>query len=268
MPNCPYCGQKCENRRGLKSHSSQAHSRPPFDKDDLAGFLRELADELGEKPTIRDLPGTKYSRTDILKLFETWNEAVEYAGFEPNTSREPGLGRGHTGSVYGSLDGLKSAFKERVAEFVERNGHPPSRMDWAGLESTPCGSEIIRKRLFDSWNEAIRAAGFEPKVGAIDERFKEKNPRYKDGSSIGGVSYGRNWEEQRQRCLERDNYECRSCGLTQEEHKEKHGFGLDVHHVVPLRKFDDPKDANSLGNLVAACRTCHRQYEGLPVFPE
>jgi len=92
----------------------------------------------------------------------------------------------------------------------------------------------------------------------------ENNPVWEGGSA----NYGGSWQTQRRKTLERDGYECRACGMTNERHNELYGKNLDVHHVVPLRNFNDPEDANSLGNLVTACKKCHAKYEGVPVFPE
>ncbi len=79
--------------------------------------------------------------------------------------------------------------------------------------------------------------------------------------------YHGNWYRNRRKAKERDGYECRACGMGEEEHKEKYSKALEVHHVVPVREFDDPLDAHSLGNLVTACMECHNKYEGLPIFP-
>jgi hypothetical protein len=67
------------------------------------------------------------------------------------------------------------------------------------------------------------------------------------------------WQETRERVLSRDDYECRFCGMSDQEHSEENSAGLDVHHVIP-RKHGG-KD--NLGNLVALCRSCHRTLETL-----
>lgn len=92
----------------------------------------------------------------------------------------------------------------------------------------------------------------------------EDNPAWKGGWD---EYYGPNWENQRQKALERDGYECRACGMSQEQHRGEYGTGLNVHHVVPHREFEDVTAANDLGNLVTACKRCHNRFEGLPVFP-
>jgi len=79
--------------------------------------------------------------------------------------------------------------------------------------------------------------------------------------------YGENWWSQRRQALEDAGHKCRVCGLSGEEHRNQHGFGLDVHHIRPLDSFDPPEKANRLDNLAVLCRQCHAKYEGLPVLP-
>jgi len=71
--------------------------------------------------------------------------------------------------------------------------------------------------------------------------------------------YGDNWEEQRQKALERDSHTCQGCGDT--------SATMHVHHIKPLRTFETPEDANVLSNLVTYCPPCHRKWELIPVRP-
>jgi len=92
----------------------------------------------------------------------------------------------------------------------------------------------------------------------------ENNPRWKGGYE---PYYGENWQSQREKALKRDGYECRNCGLSQDESKSAFGRGLSVHHIRPIREFDSPSKANILDNLVTFCQSCHQKYEGLPIVP-
>ena len=92
--------------------------------------------------------------------------------------------------------------------------------------------------------------------------------RWKGGSVR---HYGDNWQEQRRRAMDRDNYTCQYCG------KDMSGDGRDpdVHHLRRLKWYQDRYDApewwekgNRLKNLVCACRPCHNQWEGVPVKPQ
>lgn len=71
--------------------------------------------------------------------------------------------------------------------------------------------------------------------------------------------YGSNWQEQRQKALERDNHICQGCG--------DDSATMHIHHIKPLRTYETPEDANVLSNLVTYCPPCHRKWELIPVRP-
>jgi len=81
--------------------------------------------------------------------------------------------------------------------------------------------------------------------------------------------YGPNWYEQRRAARERDGFECQVCGISD----STLDYELDVHHIRPRRKFTtesgefDYEAANRLDNLVTLCRSCHNQWEGIPLRP-
>ena len=79
------------------------------------------------------------------------------------------------------------------------------------------------------------------------------------------------WHRQRRRTLRRDRFECVVCGISQAEHERQFGQGLDVHHLVPVRRFVEhdlsPEDAHALRNLVSVCRTHHPDAGGVTVEP-
>jgi hypothetical protein len=89
----------------------------------------------------------------------------------------------------------------------------------------------------------------------------EKHPAYISGTDY---HYGPNWEEQREKCLSRDNYRCQWCGVSNEDAP----IALNAHHIIPFRKFDDREKANRVDNLVALCLSCHGRWEGIPVKPQ
>lgn len=80
--------------------------------------------------------------------------------------------------------------------------------------------------------------------------------------------YGENWWSQRKQAVEEADGKCRVCGCTNDSHIDEYGFGLDVHHIIPIAKFDEPEDANYVENLAPLCRPCHAKYEGMPVLPK
>lgn len=67
---------------------------------------------------------------------------------------------------------------------------------------------------------------------------------------------GPGWLSVREEVLERDDFQCKHCGLTEKEALER-GHGLNVHHVDPYAESQD----NSLDNLITLCQSCHLKLE-------
>ena len=76
-------------------------------------------------------------------------------------------------------------------------------------------------------------------------------------------SYGSEWPLVRDRCLKRDDHRCQSCGVDEDELQNS----LHVHHIRPLRDHEDRSKANRLENLVSLCKSCHYEWEGIPIRP-
>ncbi|HSM58908.1 MAG TPA: DEAD/DEAH box helicase [Candidatus Sulfomarinibacteraceae bacterium] len=82
--------------------------------------------------------------------------------------------------------------------------------------------------------------------------------------------YGPNWQGQRLKALERDDYRCRTCGAgpdTADEQSNRPQM-LHVHHIRPFRDFgyvpgrnENYRQANRLENLITLCPSCHRRAE-------
>lgn len=86
---------------------------------------------------------------------------------------------------------------------------------------------------------------------------------YTRGILLRPNDYGPNWQQQRQKALERDGQRCRVCGA-----EGRPAAPLHVHHIRPFRDFgyvpgqnDHYKQANLLENLATLCPGCHRRAE-------
>lgn len=79
-------------------------------------------------------------------------------------------------------------------------------------------------------------------------------------SPFSSKSYGPNWTKQRQKCLERDDFECRVCGKSNSEMNREPA----VHHITPRSRFDEGewRKMNATSNLVTLCHSCHGKLEG------
>ena len=73
----------------------------------------------------------------------------------------------------------------------------------------------------------------------------------------GPIDYGQSWWSVRRAARERDDYKCQHCGRD----KLELGRNPDVHHLTPVREFEQPENAHTLDNVITLCRSCHRRAE-------
>jgi len=139
---------------------------------------------------------------------------------------------------------------------TERSSSKDKRLDDA---------EWLREQYEDnglSMSEIARETSVSPP--AIKYRLDEYGiERRNDAShSLTGDSVFQrdpNWEEKREKRLERDGHECQDCGVTEEEYYR----GLDVHHHTKREEFVDDGGnvdwdaANDMDNMVTLCQSCH-----------
>jgi len=83
----------------------------------------------------------------------------------------------------------------------------------------------------------------------IKARAKEYNERPEVKEKIEQKRNWRYFGGNREKALERDNYQCSICGLTREENRKRHNRDLYVSHIK--------KGNNNLDNLITMCPICH-----------
>lgn len=85
------------------------------------------------------------------------------------------------------------------------------------------------------------------------EKVKAKEKKYKER-----IRYSGNKEI----VLQRDNYACRLCGITNQDHFIKYGRGLEIHHIDGNGIMKDQnKKNNNINNLITLCCSCHPKIE-------
>jgi 5-methylcytosine-specific restriction endonuclease McrA len=87
-----------------------------------------------------------------------------------------------------------------------------------------------------------------------ETRVGENHPRWVDG---GVVYYGESWSNARQKVRERDGNVCQLCNDDEDEIGQKPA----VHHIEPVRSFEDPNEAHTMDNMVQVCQPCHMKLE-------
>jgi len=123
--------------------------------------------------------------------------------------------------------------------------------EWCGETFQACNARIERGDCRFCSSECYGDWQSENLVG-------EDNPLWEGGPA---PYYGSDWQQQRERALQRDNRECVICGDNGNVH---------VHHIRPFRKFgaENHETANRLDNLVCLCADHHMKWEGIPLRPE
>ena len=110
--------------------------------------------------------------------------------------------------------------------------------------------EEVRKRISESLSG--RTVPKSTRRRMSESTTGEANPNWQGGYSH---SYGDGWSVCREFVLERDE-RCQACGHEGDERL------LDVHHIIPVRRFRGASDAglaesHDPRNLVVLCRQCH-----------
>lgn len=79
-----------------------------------------------------------------------------------------------------------------------------------------------------------------------------------DKRSTERPDYGPGWTERKREIVrERDRRRCTECGMHEQEHLEKRGMKLHVHHIVNARESSNPAVYNAPRNLRTLCISCH-----------
>lgn len=136
----------------------------------------------------------------------------------------------------------------RNAEQERANRRPPC---------SNCGKPITRKYI--RYGKA-KATDMYCSVKCMGEGRKGHYTGKNSPSWKGGYDgyYGPLWRKQRAKVRKRDKV-CQCCGKT----PKKNGKALDVHHIIPFRKFgiERAKEAHNLNNLICYCVSCHQIIE-------
>lgn len=129
------------------------------ERETLIETLQSLADEVEGTPTLRELqrhddtPG----RRPFERVFGSWNNALWAAGLD--TNRESPMAERY------DRDELLTHIK-RVANEI---GRTPPIEEFTSREDTPSVTPYFRE--FDTWNNAVKAAGLTPNPQVEESKY-------------------------------------------------------------------------------------------------
>lgn len=261
----------------------------PVNDSELLEALQDLAAELGRAPTKQEMEEKgRFGRNTYNNHFGTWNKALEKCGLEPNKTH--GIEKAELlneiqklaeklGSAPTQQD-MREYGRYSPGPYFDRFGTWNNTLNEAGLKENR-QYDISQDKLIEKLKQVARELGYTPTIGefrevadfstkpyrdtwgtwnnALEKAGLEKNKEY-TGEFADGV-YGTLWKPRRREALERDEFRCQDCGMSQNKHIKKYGWGLEVHHIEPARDFGDPDERHALDNLVSLCKECHVKRE-------
>jgi hypothetical protein len=272
--DCPQCSKSFSDSDGLVTHLTNAHNISRIEarkrvielsdsrdsdqeetpanspgKDGASNSNRQVMlnrfrrqyDALGRMPTPHELDEIDgYSREDYINEFGSVYGTAVFAGL---TDLEPGR---YDHDADGSKQYSEWDLISELWRVFELTGRASVRMmDHAGEYS----SQTYQYR-FGSWSEALNRANIDGPDPSIPASRDSRQKHYASAE----------WKELRTQALKRDDYECQSCGISEEKHQEKFGVGLNVHHLTDIAEFEDPADADVVENLETLCAECHGEH--------
>lgn len=237
--DCPTCGTALATERGMRQHHTKIHTEPLPNRT-CSGCGDDFYDPKSRREYCDDCNPNAGEHNG------NWKAAKEHGNCE----------RCGVAFEYYPSDEEGIYCPECVEEADDFLGDPYSEV---------VDVERIRREC-DHCNQTLPVLAPERKHGAgrfcsleCLSRWMSVNRQGENHHQWieGERKYAGNWWQARRNPLRRDGYKCQHCGKTSAEI----GRNPDVHHIIPLREWEDPQEAHQLDNLVSLCRVCHRNAE-------
>lgn len=272
---CPKCNAELSSRSGMEQHYPKVHGTK-------LGFAVVQCDQC-EKVVRRNRTHAETSDTHLcsVECESKWKENKEVT--EDHNFWKGGKEAYACDYCGDTVMKFPSVAKQSERNFCDKECHrrwqaecrPSEEHNWWNggpeiVECAVCSEELERKPSMAKLRDRHFCST------ECEAEWKSENmvgPNHPNWDGYAKSYYGKNWREQRQKRLEYDDYECVVCGLSQEEHKDRLGRGLEIHHIDPIENYRDGREldwegANRLENLLTVCRACHAKWEGIPLRPE
>jgi hypothetical protein len=236
--DCPTCGKSLSTERGMRQHHTKVHDDPLpnrecadcgddfYDPKSRRTYCEACHSESGAK-------NGNYSGAEETAECERCGDEFEYY-----PSNKEGV---YCSTCVAGADGLLPEAATPDASWVEVN-------------CAACGTELLRYPCEVEAAERGCFCDLDCYGDWLSENVVGESHHQWEG---GDITYGESWWTVRRAALHRDGYECQRCGAGVAEI----GRNPDVHHIDPVRTFDNPEAAHQLDNVVSLCRSCHRRVE-------
>ncbi|MCU4750641.1 HNH endonuclease [Halobacteria archaeon AArc-curdl1] len=228
---CPTCDKQLSTERGMRQHHTKVHG-DPLPNRTCTGCGLEFYDPKSRRSFCDGCNPNAGEHNG------NWSDATEQgscklcgARFEYYPSNKPG--------VYCS-DCVKT--RDEFLGIPYREVHSIKRLD---RECEFCDAEMTVLRSAVKKGQG-RFCSQECLAEWMSDQWGGSDPKYT----------GR-WREVRRQARKRDRSTCQRCG----KHREVLGQEPDVHHIKPVRKFEDPQQSHKLSNVVCLCKRCHALVE-------
>ncbi|MEF8788721.1 MAG: HNH endonuclease signature motif containing protein [Haloarculaceae archaeon] len=250
--NCPTCGRTLASERGMRVHHALVHDERLPNRECANCETRFYSEEerkyCSESCRVESVSFEGEANPNYRGGRETADCEICGEGFEYYPSEKPGL---HCPSCVDSTNW-------RHRPDVSGANNPRWRGGKTELSCIVCDDSF--ERYPSDVTGEVALCSNECRASWLSETFTGTgHPNWRGG---GNHSYGRGWNEVRERALERDDRTCVVCGTGADEL----GRNPDVHHIVPLRAFVESPvlmetDAHTIDNVVSLCPSCHRKAE-------
>ena len=238
--DCPTCGKSLSTDRGMRQHHTKVHD-DPLPNRECKGCGTEFYDPKARKSYCDDCnPNAGQHNGNWKDAKETTD--CERCGeeFDYYPSDKDGVycsdcvedADEFLGTHYADVHDIEPV--SRTCEFCEED-----------FQILPCFLRLGGGRFCSD--------------GCQNKWMSEQ---WGDGEAV----YNGKWRPVRRAALDRDDHTCQHCG----KDKSEIGQEPDVHHITPVREFDDPQDAHTLSNVISLCPSCHglAEHGSIPIEKE
>lgn len=236
---CPTCGSELNTRRGMRQHHTKVHEEPLPNRT-CKGCGDEFYDPKSPDSYCEDCNPNAGEHNG------NWKDAKETSecdrcgtAFSYYPSNKKGV---YCGNCVDQAD-----------EFLGTPYHEVHDIERLQRECDYCETEFTMLK-----SNAVFGAGRFCSRECLSNWMSENRKGENHHQWIPTeTSYSEDWWAVRREARSRDNHTCQHCGKSRNEI----GREPDVHHIKPIREFEDSQEAHSLGNVICLCRSCHRNAE-------